>query len=1162
MISWLLIHTFYNSFSQEKSYYPDVVQPPPTAASLGKYGNIPVGNYTGIPNISIPLFSITSREQFKLDISLSYHASGVKVEEQASWVGLGWSLNAGGSISKKMVGCDDIHNSYFFRPNDDNVLLDFGKGTFYETEPDFYFYNFNGRSGKFVIDMYRNCIPIEANDLKISFSRENEFTIITEDGIRYCFDNKDIEKTTIEYYYNGHNDTEYEEYSNWYLSRIESPAGRILLEFVYESEFYKYETSKTTEKQYYQDETLIDDAHLSATHNNISQKISIKGKHLTHISSADGSEVEFETLDRSDLLPTPGYNDLPKRLAAIHVNNHLGTNVKNITFLNNSYFNDGLIPANETAEVKAEGYRLKLNGLIIDSEQQYSFYYYNPDDLPTKVSKQQDHWGYYHGREMGEMGNFPGYSGRVPNIKTPGAGIISTNAEISGVSRDASFPAMQFGTLRKITYPTKGYTQFEYQAHTTERSLYNVALPEKFKTGGGLRIYKITDFDGSINTNVREFSYSGGMLYNEPVYICFVLNEFQFGTSTPAFTRLVVSSANSSKIADEFSEALGYKYVTEHFINNGTDNGTIKYSYNNIPEDTYNDEEIDNNYQGNISVQLIDAQACSFSYDASEDFGFSPLSKSIFTIDIGKLLLKEFRNSNNKIVREETYDYTYTWDKSINGLRKSNIHVNFQKTCGSKFEYFLEYERYRIHTGTAILNSVIERQNGVYTSNQYDYESEFHHQPTRVTTYLRNGSELITEYKYPTDYTGVQELNVLKEMKDCHVINPVIEKIVYKKENGIKYVISAEYNLYREYYEKLFRPGTIYKFESTTPVEETIFRNSNKVTEDYHTISSYHINLYTDNDPGTYEPYELEETVNLNLPANSKATMSVHSYIVRNNCQSVCDDNILGCTYNCVEDWWAFAYGEIIYPNNITKREYYVSTNPACYYCINDKPTMCLTDPYCTTVEEGINLNSGIYTFHSKNKVFGNEQGHYHYHSYDNLIADIIVEGITQVVNFTHLKPLISFNYYDCFGNNIQITKTNDITTSYHWGYNERYPVIEATNLSYIDLETIAENALMSLSPDYSGIEDYDEFLDDVGVTVSNFSLLNRFNEKIRLLAAQKNSLIKTYTYFPSFGITSSTDENGTTTYYEYDNFGRLKQILNHDRKVVQKSNYNYSNKP
>src|SRR5437588_10987505 len=59
------------------------------AASLGKYGSIPVGEYTGVPNVSIPLYTIKSGD-LTLPVSLSYHSGGFKVEEMASSVGLGW----------------------------------------------------------------------------------------------------------------------------------------------------------------------------------------------------------------------------------------------------------------------------------------------------------------------------------------------------------------------------------------------------------------------------------------------------------------------------------------------------------------------------------------------------------------------------------------------------------------------------------------------------------------------------------------------------------------------------------------------------------------------------------------------------------------------------------------------------------------------------------------------------------------------------------------------------------------------------------------------------------------------------------------------------------------------------------------------------------------
>jgi len=50
--------------------------------------------------------SISDRD-ISVDVSLSYHATGIKVDEEASWVGLGWVLNAGGIITRQVRGNRD-----------------------------------------------------------------------------------------------------------------------------------------------------------------------------------------------------------------------------------------------------------------------------------------------------------------------------------------------------------------------------------------------------------------------------------------------------------------------------------------------------------------------------------------------------------------------------------------------------------------------------------------------------------------------------------------------------------------------------------------------------------------------------------------------------------------------------------------------------------------------------------------------------------------------------------------------------------------------------------------------------------------------------------------------------------------------------------------------
>src|ERR1700740_2827459 len=71
-----------------------MLPPSPEAAMLGRFGDIPIGYYTGTADISIPLYTI-KEDGIEVPITLSYHSSGIKVADQATDVGLGWMLEPG-----------------------------------------------------------------------------------------------------------------------------------------------------------------------------------------------------------------------------------------------------------------------------------------------------------------------------------------------------------------------------------------------------------------------------------------------------------------------------------------------------------------------------------------------------------------------------------------------------------------------------------------------------------------------------------------------------------------------------------------------------------------------------------------------------------------------------------------------------------------------------------------------------------------------------------------------------------------------------------------------------------------------------------------------------------------------------------------------------------
>src|SRR5438105_6682476 len=83
-----------------------IIPASPEVSALAKYINYEVSYCNGLPQIEIPIYQIKDGD-ISIPISLSYHASGIKVSETPGWVGLGWSLNAEPSITRSIKGKAD-----------------------------------------------------------------------------------------------------------------------------------------------------------------------------------------------------------------------------------------------------------------------------------------------------------------------------------------------------------------------------------------------------------------------------------------------------------------------------------------------------------------------------------------------------------------------------------------------------------------------------------------------------------------------------------------------------------------------------------------------------------------------------------------------------------------------------------------------------------------------------------------------------------------------------------------------------------------------------------------------------------------------------------------------------------------------------------------------
>src|SRR5687767_2627615 len=148
----------------------DFIPASPSAASLGIFGQIPVGKYTGTAVVSVPLYNISYKD-LQIPIGISYHAAGNKPDFFPGIVGLSWALNAGGVITRVVKGMPDYERYDIGQANipvgynptgasDWSTLprlnTHLSNGGFFtdqdRTNPDEFYFNFNGITGKFYMN--------------------------------------------------------------------------------------------------------------------------------------------------------------------------------------------------------------------------------------------------------------------------------------------------------------------------------------------------------------------------------------------------------------------------------------------------------------------------------------------------------------------------------------------------------------------------------------------------------------------------------------------------------------------------------------------------------------------------------------------------------------------------------------------------------------------------------------------------------------------------------------------------------------------------------------------------------------------------------------------------------------------------------------------------
>lgn len=505
------VWTNYGQISEGKTFidWNNIEMPvSPNAASLGTYGDTPVNTATGLPNISIPIYTLQV-DGVSVPISLSYHASGIQVNELATAVGLKWTLNAGGGIFRSVSGKPDedgwlrpqddlgpVPNSFYeYYDNDitnenyQNLMLGGFTGNGYakmrDHNPDSYNYSFLGYSGKYITDFYNEVIKNQADNLKIDGN-----TIEDQSGNTYNFgQNEYTENSNKTFIYASYrtggslatvNGYSYDSdiITGWMLTTINTKNNKTI-SFQYES----YQIVEST-------------PHILS--NTIAYAIGVCGLQNSKYAEMTSTDVYNDytvqlvkkiSSDNVDILfdysnPDPSLSTWQKKLNKITINDKVTGTSKEFHFEYDKYGNDPRLKLERVYEKKGT---LELPG--------YSFGYVE-GDLPKKYSFSQDFFGYFNGKANFSLAPKDSIiKGYFPYFKT----FYDNNTG----DRSHSSNHLQIGVLDLITYPTGGSTKFTYGPNAEND---NGIL----RYCGGLRVNKIENRDSDENVlKTTGYTYEG-----------------------------------------------------------------------------------------------------------------------------------------------------------------------------------------------------------------------------------------------------------------------------------------------------------------------------------------------------------------------------------------------------------------------------------------------------------------------------------------------------------------------------------------------------------------------------------------------------------------------------------------------------------------------------
>lgn len=471
-----------------------------------------------------------------------------------------------------------------------------------------------------------------------------------------------------------------------------------------------------------------------------------------------------------------------------------------------------------------ESQRLKLNQVTLNNSDTHSFEYDRFEELPHLTSKAVDHLGYYRGSPYSTTNNTNHFNER------------STNSD-----------KVLIGSLQKIIYPTKGYTQFEYEPHTYSQYVSDNKMslvPVSNSIVGGLRIKKIITKDSNNIIKTKSYKYVKGYDQNanstnsSGIINCLPKYHWVDWTtqSTPGSTSgtLHINQFSNNPIipmGNFFGSPIGYSEVVEidEFINTSNNPPTVENKgytiYKYTSNEHYRDEPLVTTLQYNPSP-----------YQKFCD-------KSMLR---GKLLEINMYNTINEVVNKKSF--TYLDPNTLTTKFVKGVNVSSFACPGSPGNGFILGGAYKIYyfdfKSVRDSETYVFNGNNVKTDNIYDYTSypqasnlpyDIFLKSKTTETYLTSGqlgSENVQErFSYAfEDNTPINNSLVLKR-----VFVPIKKEIL---KNNVKLSTETiEYGNITPFSIPL--PIKTFKSKGDNPLEENViidsYENGTGNITQYHT---------------------------------------------------------------------------------------------------------------------------------------------------------------------------------------------------------------------------------------------------------------------------------------------------------------------------------------